>query len=179
MKRKRCFKCGIVKDIDEFYKHAAMADGHLGKCKECTKKDTRKRYNELVNDDVWIETERKRNREKYYRLEYKEKYKPSYERKKKQVEGYKLKYPEKKLATNVSQHMKKKNKSNHFHHWSYNEEHRKDVIELKPKEHSKIHRFLLYDNDRMMYVDVRSGELLDTKSKHLEFIKNVLKTEDD
>lgn len=36
---KTCFKCGAEKSISDFYKHPYMGDGHLGKCKECTKID--------------------------------------------------------------------------------------------------------------------------------------------
>lgn len=38
---KTCFKCGAQKAIDDFYRHPMMADGHLGKCKDCTKLDVR------------------------------------------------------------------------------------------------------------------------------------------
>lgn len=34
---KPCRQCGAVKPLQEFYKHAAMADGHLNKCRECVK----------------------------------------------------------------------------------------------------------------------------------------------
>ena len=36
---KVCFKCGELKSINEFYTHPKMSDGHLGKCKSCSKKD--------------------------------------------------------------------------------------------------------------------------------------------
>lgn len=41
---KTCFKCHTEKPITEFYKHPRMGDGHLGKCKTCTKKDVQERY---------------------------------------------------------------------------------------------------------------------------------------
>lgn len=38
---KTCFKCGIAKPRTEFYRHPAMGDGLLGKCKRCTRLDVR------------------------------------------------------------------------------------------------------------------------------------------
>lgn len=54
---KRCFKCGETKPLDDFYKHKMMADGHLGKCKDCSKSDA-KLYREAKLDycrayDAW------------------------------------------------------------------------------------------------------------------------------
>jgi hypothetical protein len=39
MKRKTCFKCHETKPLTFFYKHPMMADGRLGKCSDCTRKD--------------------------------------------------------------------------------------------------------------------------------------------
>lgn len=36
---KICFKCGAEKPLDQYYRHKGMFDGHLNKCKACTKKD--------------------------------------------------------------------------------------------------------------------------------------------
>ena len=72
---KVCFKCGIEKPLSEYYKHKKMADGHLGKCKDCTKNDTKIRTDVLLNDTNWVESEKTRGREKYHRLNYCERYK--------------------------------------------------------------------------------------------------------
>ena len=53
---KKCFKCGIIKPLHEFYKHSGMQDGHLNKCIICSKKDTKKRYAEKIKDKQWLDT---------------------------------------------------------------------------------------------------------------------------
>jgi len=41
---KTCFKCKATLPVDDFYRDSRMVDGHLGKCKECTKSDVRANY---------------------------------------------------------------------------------------------------------------------------------------
>jgi uncharacterized OB-fold protein len=60
---KQCFKCKKTKSLEEFYKHKQMGDGHLGKCKTCTKKDVNGRYNDPEAKERIREYERKRFKE--------------------------------------------------------------------------------------------------------------------
>lgn len=164
---KRCFRCGTERSLDEFYTHPGMADGHLNKCKECTKEDTRMRVERMKEDPKWVESEKERTRLKYHRLGCK---KPEAERKRETMYRYWTKYPEKRAARKSSLPRKK---GYHNHHWSYRQEHVKDTILLTIDDHMKLHRFLIYDQDHFLYRNL-DGVLLDTKEKHNDYANEVL-----
>ena len=117
----------------------------------------------LKTNPEWIKKERKRGRDKYYRLGYivngRGKYRDS--------TIYPKKYPEKYLAKIKSQYIEIP-EGLQKHHWSYNKEHWKDVLFFDNREHSKLHRYMIYDQERMMYRDLE-GKLLDTKEKHIQY----------
>lgn len=61
---KTCFKCGVEKEIAEFYVHKAMSDGRLNKCKECTKSDVKKHYREAIDRIKAYDIERNKTKER-------------------------------------------------------------------------------------------------------------------
>lgn len=98
MESKICFKCGERKPLTEFYAHAQMADGHLNKCKECTKKDVHENY--------------QKHRD-YYRNDYEHSEKRVTSRRKrsnKALRKWREKYPEKDRAHRILHyHLRKGN----------------------------------------------------------------------
>lgn len=71
MEEKRCFKCGKVKALSEFYSHPEMGDGHLNKCKDCAKADVSLNYRAHRNHYASYERQRNQRPErKEARLEH-------------------------------------------------------------------------------------------------------------
>jgi hypothetical protein len=171
---KTCFKCGLTKPLSEFYKHPKMADGHLNKCKGCTKKDVSSDYAKKIIDPTWKEAERKRGRDKFHRLYRGNSIGKAHPH---AVKKWTEKYPEKRAAAIRAQRIKKIGYENH--HWSYLEEHWKDIIHLTKKDHMKAHRFMIYDQERKQYRRVDTNELLDTKERHEKYILWCIKHKED
>lgn len=148
MEKKECFKCLRTLPMIDFYGHPNMKDGHLGKCKKCTRKDSDDRRRRLeTSDPEWAEKEKARHRKKARDTVHR--------------------YPEKLSAHQAASSIKKV-PGQHRHHWSYLEEHRKDIIMLHAYDHLLIHRNMVYDQERMQYRAL-SGILLDSRESHLEF----------
>ena len=58
---KTCFKCNTVQPLTEFYKHNAMADGFLNKCRSCTKKDATEHRNKNIEKVRQYDRDRAKN----------------------------------------------------------------------------------------------------------------------
>lgn len=171
---KKCFKCGTVKPLEQFYKHPQMGDGRLNKCIDCTKKDVSHRYSALAADPVFVEKERKRGRVKHHRL-----YKGKKSNASKFVKRYMELHPEQLRAKHAAQYLSKPFPEAQKHHWSYNEEHYKDVIWMTRKAHEKAHRFLTYDGTAKKFRRSDNNQLLESKEQHEEWINYCLKNFED
>ena len=63
---KKCFVCGEVKPIDEFYVHERMSDGHLNKCKDCTREYIRNRDTRAIDTKRYRTNPQRYLKHKYY-----------------------------------------------------------------------------------------------------------------
>jgi len=162
---KICKICKIEKSLENFYKHPKTKDGYQEKCKDCAKSLSDERYKKLIKIPEFQEKERVRRKKP-------PREKVVWKTKNQVYLDSKARYPEKYKVHTMMKHYDKTN-THHLHHWSYNEEHFDDCIQLLPSEHRKAHKFMIYDQERFMYRRIDTMELLDSKESHEEYIKNL------
>ena len=158
---KVCFKCFVEKPPSDFYAHKAMADGHLNKCKDCTKKDVF-RHRELNLEKVREYDRNRPNREERVKTTCTRISRLCKEDKdfSKRVSDIKLKWALLNQHKTKAKHaanravrdgkLQKKTLCEHCllekklqkHHWSYDEQHWLDVIWLCTSCHGKEHKRL-------------------------------------
>lgn len=98
---KSCIKCEVSKPLDAFYRHSAMADGHLNKCKECARADVK--ANRDANREYYLHYDRNRpnKAERCKATNAYQKTDAGKAVKKKSLQTYRDKYPGKYKAKNM------------------------------------------------------------------------------
>ena len=162
--RKECFICHQIKPLDEFYKHSKIGDGHLNKCKQCTKEQSKERhYHKYLSDPSFVESERARGREKYHRLGYCDRQIESNKDKPwKKNQEYKNLY--KRLISRglISD-------GENAHHWNYNKIN--DVFVIDSKDHRFIHTKLRIDESILLFKDRDTGFVLYNYEDHVDLLE--------
>lgn len=158
---KTCFKCGEEKPYSEFYKHSKMADGHLGKCKTCTKQDVAEHRAAHIEKVKEYDRNRPNSVERTLKACIKTKCRrqidPLFkerinEQKRKSREASPLKTKARHTLSNAIRDGKvlrpsscsscNKSCTPHGHHWSYEEPYWLDVVWLCTKCHGEEHKRL-------------------------------------
>jgi hypothetical protein len=146
---KTCFRCGTAQPLSEYYAHPMMADGHLNKCKTCTKSDTAARVARKQADPDWVIAEARRCSAKASKYHAEGRYEQTPEKRKITLAKHRDKYPEKNAArTAVSNAVRDGrliktpciicgNPDSEGHHDDYSKP--LDVKWLCPKHHGERH----------------------------------------
>lgn len=161
-KTKKCFKCGRVLPLSEFYKHSKMGDGHLNKCKDCAKEDVKKNYLRKSADESWMEKERVRGREKYKRLGYR-----SYP----QTTRLDFHPP-----SSINKRLRRcgyDTTGKEAHHWNYNI--LNSVFLLSRKAHHRIHAAIVM-NRKDKYCYTKDGVKIETAEQAKAIYEGIIRS---
>lgn len=171
MENKICKQCERLLPLSEFYKHKLTSDGHINKCKECTKENVRKYTAKKKKDPEWRFKlkERARLAAKERRKNGYSSYNPNFDKK----------WTDQDVKCRAASRAAKIDcpKKCQRHHWSYKEAHWEDVIIMKNKDHAKVHRYMTYDEEHKQYRTVH-GVLLDSRELAESYYKKVLSIKD-
>lgn len=165
-----CNKCGKTLSLDNFCKNSHRKNGHRGICKQCDSVYHKNRLLKLKLDPSRYKVRQAIIREKARRLKGATKG-ATYEQKKRCRTMWKTRYPEKYAASIACSNLPKV-KGENVHHWSYQQQHYKDVIFLTTATHALVHRHMVYDQERMMYRRL-DGTLIDSREAAIAYYETL------
>ena len=167
-KTKECGKCGVEHPVDNFYNNKRLSDGLSTYCRDCTKAYMNKKNAEYRLNMNGL-NERAAKVVKKFKIEPLQVGYPVNAANPDDV--YHKLFPEKLLAADAVKDMVTPYGMK-LHHWSYRKEHRKDVMVMSCDIHRKLHKYISYDQERMMY-RTTDGVLLATKEDHADYVQQV------
>ncbi len=168
---KRCFKCGEIKPLSEFYKHPEMLDGHVNKCKDCNKKDVIE--NRLKREDYYNAYDRVRSTKPHRKAAKREYFKRPEVKERARVhrKASEKKYPERKAAADMVNKAVREGRMEKFpcwvcgelevegHHPDYDSP--LDVVWLCTKHHAEVHRDFDHNLDYELLATTKKGNRWD------------------
>lgn len=169
---KKCFKCGEIKPLSDFYKHPEMPDGHVNKCKECNKKDVRE--NRKKRENYYNAYDRVRSKTPHRKAQKKKR--ESRPEVKEHIKKYKQQYEyaakQRKAAHDVGNAVRDGRLEKYpcwvcgcedveGHHPDYDSP--LDVIWLCTKHHAEIHRDYNHEDDLLLLQTTEKGNRWDSK----------------
>ncbi len=167
---KVCFKCGKNLPLEMFYRHPQMGDGHLNKCKECTKKDVHETYQKNKENPEYMEHERARGRDKYERLYGNFNPAVIHTMSRKRIcDAYLTgRSSRRKVQYRFMVRGIEFRKEYRVHHWNYMCP--DSVFVIPDWLHTSLHHRVRYSPENNCFMDNQTGMLIDTKEKHRELL---------
>jgi len=185
---KPCSKCKEVKPLIEFSRQKGRKYGVSSQCRECSSSRNKAHYQENKdkilakhkeyydnNTEKFAELNKKWNdtHKDYVKARSAKYYQENTDRINSKNAEWREKFPEKEKAREYANRKLGSRDGCHKHHWSYNEEHWLDVIELTISEHRKLHTVMSYNPTEKKY-ECENGTLLDSREKHGEYMVKMI-----
>ena len=161
-----CKDCGKELPLDNFYRHSGANSVYRKECKACALIKMKQRIARLKLDPVWVEKRKKMYRERARGRTALRKGNTFEQRRRYRLNHNRL-FPEQHSIRTFCKRLPKI-PGMHNHHWSYREEHCRDIIRLPTLQHGLVHRFTIYDQEQRMYRRM-DGSLIDSREAALSY----------
>lgn len=175
---KTCNVCKEPKAKSEFCSRKDAPDGLDYRCKKCEakrRKNYTERHLEQTREKARNRAAIKRKEDPKYNRDSVRRWREAHpENSRSRTALRRIKFPEMHAAQQAASGLRIKGM--HAHHWSYLPSNHRDVIYLTRSQHTQAHLHMKYCQAERCFMELKSGELLDTREKHLQCLTKILST---